>query len=184
MKKCRDLTLVASMVPQVERMELGIVMSPEAKHVKFPHLTHLTVNKDMFAIDFNLIHDLLANCVSILVFKVRRRALCSLLLASYFLLPAPCSLLPAPCSLLPAPSLICQVYSLKLSHYSEDRFCQLFLSQPHLARLQQLGLNFRSCSPVTARLVHCLAQTCPNLQVLRQAGSHRHHWSGIVQCLG
>lgn len=127
MKKCRDLSLVASMVPRVERLELGIVMSPEAKHVKFPHLTHLTVNKDMFAIDFNLIHDLLANCVSILVFKV---------------------------------------YSLKLSHYSEDRFVHLFVSQPHLSRLQQLSLNFRSCSPVTARLVHCLAQTCPNLQRL------------------
>ena len=64
------------------------------------------------------------------------------------------------------PFLYAQVYSLKLSHYSEDRLIQLFQSQPHLSRLQQLSLNFRSCSPVTARLVHCLAQTCPNLQVM------------------
>jgi hypothetical protein len=53
------------------RLELGIVMAPEVSvGVSFPQLTHLTITKDMFAIDFSLVHDLLDNCVSITVFKV------------------------------------------------------------------------------------------------------------------
>jgi len=69
-QKCRELATVAAMVPDVERLELGIVMNPTAAAIAFPRLTHLTVTKDLFAIDFGFIHDLLANCTSIEVFKV------------------------------------------------------------------------------------------------------------------
>ena len=70
MQKCRNLDQLAVMLPNVEKMELGIVMNPEAPSISFPHLTQLVISKDMFAMDFGFIHDLLACCVSIAIFKV------------------------------------------------------------------------------------------------------------------
>jgi len=127
MRKCRDLSVVAAMVPMVQRMELGILMCPEVSSVTFPHLSHLVISKDMFAIDFNFIHDLLGSCVSLSVFKV---------------------------------------FSLRLSNYNEARFINLFLNKPHLQKLVELSLNFRTSCSMSASLVNFLAHTCPNLEYL------------------
>jgi len=70
MQKCRNLDQLAVMLPNVEKMELGIVMNPDAPSIPFPCLTQLTISKDMFAMDFEFVHDLLACCVSISTFKV------------------------------------------------------------------------------------------------------------------
>jgi len=69
-KKCKNLWVIQQMIPNVEKMELGILMCPEVLNVRFEKLVDLSIHKDMFAIEFQFIHDMLACCTQIRVFKV------------------------------------------------------------------------------------------------------------------
>jgi len=69
-KKCKNLEVISQMVPNVERMYLEIQMSPEVSNVTFDKLVELSIHKEMFAVEFKFVHDILAVCTNIKVFKV------------------------------------------------------------------------------------------------------------------
>jgi len=69
-KKCKNLRVIQQMIPNVVKMELGILMCPEVLNVRFDKLVELSIHKDMFAIEFQFIHDMLACCTQIRTFKV------------------------------------------------------------------------------------------------------------------
>merc|ERR1719219_2915924 len=70
-KKCRNLKKVEEMFPKVRKLELEIYMNPEVDpSLRFECLEILNINKEMFAIDFQLIHDLLSLCRHIKIFRV------------------------------------------------------------------------------------------------------------------
>ena len=67
-KKCKNLKVISQMVPNVEKLELGILMCPDTSGVAFEKLRELEIHKDMFAIEFQFVHDMLAACTQIMVF--------------------------------------------------------------------------------------------------------------------
>ena len=70
-KKCRNLKTVEEMFPKVRKLELEIYMNPQVDpSLRFEYLEILNINKEMFAIDFQLIHDLLSLCRHIKTFRV------------------------------------------------------------------------------------------------------------------
>jgi len=69
-KKCKNLKVINQMVPNVEKLDIGILMCPDTSGVTFDNLTELSIHKDMFAIEFKFVHDMLAVCTQIKVFKV------------------------------------------------------------------------------------------------------------------
>ena len=77
-KKCKNLKVISQMVPNVEKLELGILMCPDTSGVAFEKLAELEIHKDMFAIEFQFLLDMLAACTQIRVFKV-----CALKVANY-----------------------------------------------------------------------------------------------------
>ena len=70
-KKCRNLKKVEEMFPLVRKLELEIYMNPQVDaNLRFECLENLSINKEMFAIDFQLIHDLLSLSSHIKIFRV------------------------------------------------------------------------------------------------------------------
>jgi len=69
-KKCKNLNLVSKMVPNVEHMDLGILMCPDTSNIVFDRLVSLTIQKEMFAIECSFMLDMLSLCTAIKVYKV------------------------------------------------------------------------------------------------------------------
>ena len=70
-KKCRNLKKVEETFPLVRKLELEIYMNPPVDpNLRFECLENLCINKEMFAIDFQLIHDILSLCKHIRIIKV------------------------------------------------------------------------------------------------------------------
>jgi len=70
-KKCRNFTSVNNLFPCVRTLELDIAMNPKVENgVLFSCLKELTVQKEMFPIDFELIHDLMGVCLNLKKIKV------------------------------------------------------------------------------------------------------------------
>ena len=75
-KKVRNLTLVHEMFLDAKSLSIEILMNPKLEgHVRFDNLQDLTVIKEMFNIEFELIHDLLRSCPCIKKFKVEATSL-------------------------------------------------------------------------------------------------------------
>jgi len=70
-KKCRNLKKVEEMFPKVRKLELEIYMNPQVDpSLRFECLETLRINKEMFAIDFTLVHDILSLCSNIKTFGI------------------------------------------------------------------------------------------------------------------
>jgi len=69
-KKCKNLRVISQMVPNVEKLDLGILMCPDTSEVVFNNLTELSIHKDMFAIEFHFLHSMLSACSQVKVFRV------------------------------------------------------------------------------------------------------------------
>jgi len=69
-KKCKNLKVISKMVPNVEKLDLGILMCPDTSGVVFDALTELLIHKDMFAIEFRFIVSMLLACTQIKILKV------------------------------------------------------------------------------------------------------------------
>ena len=75
-KKCRDLTLVNQMFSQSRSLSIDIYMNPKLEAgVTFANLHDLSVTKEMFAIEFQLVHDLLQACTAIRRLRVEAASL-------------------------------------------------------------------------------------------------------------
>jgi len=70
-KKCRNFTSVTNLFPCLKTLNLDIAMNPKLENgVTFSCLKELTVEKEMFPIDFDLIHDLMAVSINLKKIKV------------------------------------------------------------------------------------------------------------------
>jgi len=75
-KKVRSLTFVHEMFMDAKSLSIEIIMNPKLEaHIRFDNLQDLTVIKEMFKIEFELIHDLLRSCPCIKKFKVEATSL-------------------------------------------------------------------------------------------------------------
>ena len=75
-KKCRDLTMAHNMLPNAHSLSIEIIMNPKLEaDMRFENLQDLTIIKEMFAIEFQLIHDLLRSCPRLKKFKVEATSL-------------------------------------------------------------------------------------------------------------
>lgn len=69
-KKCKNLKVISQMLPNVEKLDLGILMCPDTSGVVFDNLTEISIQKDMFALEFQFIYSMLSSCTKVKVFKV------------------------------------------------------------------------------------------------------------------
>ena len=75
-KKCRNLKIVHEIFPNAKTLTIDIIMNPKLdESIQFENLQDLTVSKEMFAIEFQLIHDLLRFCPRLKKFKVEATSL-------------------------------------------------------------------------------------------------------------
>merc|ERR1711990_395905 len=62
---------MGEMFPKVRNLELEIYMNPKVdQSLRFEYLETLSINKEMFPIDFMLLHDILSLCSNIKAFNI------------------------------------------------------------------------------------------------------------------
>merc|ERR1719354_790463 len=75
-QKCRNLPMLHKMFSNAYSLSLDIISNPKLEaDLRFENLQDLTIRKEMFALEFQLIHDFLRSCPRLKKFKVEATSL-------------------------------------------------------------------------------------------------------------